>query len=339
MEVKTGIWTLCGILIGLLTIMPSIKRYFGKRSFETVLLTGASEGMGLSVAKKLAQKGANIIIVARNIDKLEKALEQIKAAAADASQWFQMISADVSKSGQSSRIVAEASVFNNGELPDIVWCIAGSAYAGYFIDIPLSVMRQQMDVNYWSCVDMAHAILQGWLAPEKHGKGQIRHLIFTSSAVAFFPIAGYAPYAPTKAAIKSLSDTLVQEVVLYGDEVKIHTIFPGTIQSPGYEKENITKPEITRILEATDPVQSPEVAAAKAIHGLENGEYLVTIGFLGDAMRGCAWGGSTRNNWVIDTALTWITSLVWPFLIFDFDRQTKGYRRKNGPPSMHSKDL
>lgn len=45
---------------------------------QTVLLTGASEGMGKSVAIKLAKKGANIIIVARNVGKLEEALGQIK---------------------------------------------------------------------------------------------------------------------------------------------------------------------------------------------------------------------------------------------------------------------
>jgi 3-dehydrosphinganine reductase len=45
---------------------------------QTVLLIGASEGMGLSVAKILAQKGANIVIVSRNVEKLESALQEIK---------------------------------------------------------------------------------------------------------------------------------------------------------------------------------------------------------------------------------------------------------------------
>lgn len=44
---------------------------------QTVLITGASEGMGLSVAKQLAAKGANVIIVARSVGKLEAAVESI----------------------------------------------------------------------------------------------------------------------------------------------------------------------------------------------------------------------------------------------------------------------
>jgi short-subunit dehydrogenase len=49
-------------------------------ALQTVLITGASEGMGKSVAKQLAQKGANILIVARNVGKLEEALSEIKVS-------------------------------------------------------------------------------------------------------------------------------------------------------------------------------------------------------------------------------------------------------------------
>lgn len=190
-------------------------------------------------------------------------------------------------------------------------------------------MRQTMDTNFWSCVEMAQEILSAWLDAGVDENEKTRHLIFTSSTIAFFSVAGYASYAPSKAAIRSLSDTLAQEILLYTDNIKLHTIFPGTIMSPGYEKENTTKPEITRKLEAADPVQTPDVSAAKAITGLEKGEYLVTLGWLGDAMRGCAWGGSMRNNWVADTAVAWITSLVWPFVKYDLDSKVKRYRNNN----------
>ena len=60
-----------------------------------------------------------------------------------------------------------------------------------------------------------------------------------------------------------------------GDHVKIHTIFPGTILSPGLENENKTKPDITFILEESDPQQTPDQVAKNAIAGLENGGYLI----------------------------------------------------------------
>lgn len=200
-------------------------------------------------------------------------------------------------------------------------------------------MRQQMDINYWTCVDMAHGILNEWLAPAELAKATQKHLIFTSSVAGFYPVAGYAPYAPAKAAIKSLSDALAQEVLLYGcgDSVKVHTVFPGTISSPGLELENKTKPAITHILEDLDPVQTPDVVAAKSIRGLENGEYLVTVSWLGQAMRASAWGGSRRNSWVWDTILSFITSLVWLFVGPDLDSKVKSYAKKHGHPSAYPK--
>jgi 3-dehydrosphinganine reductase len=198
-------------------------------------------------------------------------------------------------------------------------------------------MRQQMDINFWTCVDMAHAILTDWLGPSSTGKGQERHLVFTSSVIAFYSVAGYAPYAPGKAAIKTLSDTLAQEVLLYDEKVKIHTVFPGTISSPGLERENMSKPAITHVLEESDPVQTPDEVAAKSIAGLERGEYLVAVSWLGIAMRGCAWGGSARNNWVVDTMVTWITSIAWMFVGRDLDGKVRAYGKKNGHPSTYAK--
>jgi len=253
--------------------------------------------MGRSVAKQLAAKGANIIIVSRNVGKLEEALADIKviphptthhtrlqpdscdqsSAANPSTQRFQYISADLSEKDGALKVIADTIAWNNHQAPDIVWCIAGAACSKLFLETSTAEMRHQMDINFWSCADMAHAILSEWLSPDSKSKGTPRHLIFTSSVAGLYPVAGYAPYAPSKAAIKSLSDCLAQEVLLYGEDVKIHTVFPGTISSPGLVEENKTKPAITHILEESDPVQTPEEVARKAITGLENGEYLITV--------------------------------------------------------------
>lgn len=341
MDSMPSYWISSAIIIVTLLFLPCVISLMHGNKFDvrgkTVVLTGASEGMGLSVAKQLAAKGANIFIVARNIEKLKEALEQVETVALNSSQRFQYFSADVAKPHGASLVVKNATAWNNGQLPDIIWCIAGSAYPGLFIETPIPIMRHQMDTNFWSCVEMAQAILPAWLSPEESlASKNTRHLIFTSSVVAFFPVAGYTPYAPSKAAIKSLSDTLAQEVLLYGEKIKIHTVFPGTIQSPGLERENTTKPQITHILEESDPIQTPDIVASKAISGLEKGEYLVTVGWLGDAMRGCAWGGSKRNNWVVDTVITWITSLAWPFIGGNLDNKVRSHREKHGHPSTYS---
>ncbi len=220
-----------------------------------------------------------------------------------------------------------------------MWCIAGASVPGLFIETSPETMRQQMAVNFFSCNDMAHAILNEWLAPSSIGKGNTRHLIFTSSVAGLYTIAGYGPYSPSKAAIKSLSDVLAQEVQLYGDDVKIHTVFPGAIDSPGMERENKTKPEITLILEEADKHFTPDETAASSIAGLERGDYLVTVSFLGSLMRASAWGSSFKNNYFVDLAMTWLSSIVGVFVAMDLNSKVKSYGKKHGHPSTYRKKV
>jgi len=260
-----------------------------------------------------------------------------QTSATNAAQRFHYISADVSTSDGATNIIEAATAWNNGRDPDIVWCIAGAAHPGLFLESSATAMRRQMDVNFWSCSDMAHAVLSKWLSPS--ASKDEHHLIFTSSVVAFYAVAGYAPYAPAKAAIKALSDTLAQEILLYGDHVKIHTVFPGTTTSPGRDKENATKPAITHILEESDPVQTPEEVARKAIKGLENGDYLVTVGWLGSLMRGVAWGGARRNNSVVDLVVSWAAALICLFVNMDLNGKVRAYGKKHGHPSTYKKGV
>lgn len=196
-----------------------------------------------------------------------------------------------------------------------------------------------MDLNYWSHADMAQAILSEWLSPEGVKSNKERHLIFTASALSLWSIAGYSPYAPAKAALRSLADTLYHEVELYSQKVKIHIVFPGTIDSPGLVQENKLKPAITFQLEKDDPVQSPHEVARKSIEGLSRGEFLITTNWLTLAMRGCSWAGSPRNNWLNDTIVTWVTSVAWMFIQPDMVAKVRAYGKKNGHPSTYTKEL
>ncbi|CZT12681.1 hypothetical protein WAI453_005566 [Rhynchosporium graminicola] len=343
MALELGTWTILSIVIGLLVITPSIMGFFGGNKFDvkgkTVLLTGASEGMGRSVAIKLSKKGANVIIVSRNVSKLEEALVAVKAAATHSSQRSHYISADLAVENENERVIDEAIAWNKGQPLDVVWCIAGASYPSIFLETPRHIKRWQMDVNYWSAADMAQAILSKWLALDAVTTGPSKHLIFTSSVAAFYPIAGYASYGPTKAAMRCLCDSLAQEILLYGDHVKLHTVFPGTIDSPGLINENKTKPDVTHILEESDEGFSPDAMAAGAIKGLENGEYSVCVGLLGQIMRAASWGCSPRNNWLWDTLLAWILAIAWYFVPMDMDGKVRAYGKKYGHPSTYPKKV
>ncbi|KAJ5620022.1 hypothetical protein N7510_004006 [Penicillium lagena] len=313
---------------------------------RTVVITGGSDGMGRAVAMQLAEKGANVVIVARTVSKLQAALEGITSAATNPKQRFHFISADLTDAAECERVLEEVTAWNDGMPPDVVWCCAGFCTPGFFVDVPIQTQRQQMDTVYWTAANTAHATLKKWLAPI-HPSAQMslpkRHLIFTCSTLAFVPIAGYGPYSPAKAAIRSLSDTLSQEIEMYNGaraqrhrnaapaaDVKIHTVFPMGILSPGFDNEQKLKPELTKKLEEADKPQTPREVATIAIDALERGEYLITTMLIGHVLKGTALGPSPRNSLVGDTLLSWLSSLVFLQVIPDLRGKAFKWGKTNG---------
>ncbi|SMR42647.1 unnamed protein product [Zymoseptoria tritici ST99CH_1A5] len=314
---------------------------------RTVVITGGSQGMGRGLGKLLASKGANIVIVARTQKKLDEALKYISAAAKNPqAQRFLAISADVTDPDENTRIIKEVTAWNHGNPPDVVWANAGMSEPRLFLDTPVSVLRSQMDVNYFAAAYLAQSTLRSWLEPANERSTarspKPRHFIMTSSTVCFVGVAGYAPYAPPKSAMRSLADTLRSEVNLYNGarrkdpingppaDIKIHCVCPGTITSPGHQNEEISKHEVTKILEKDDPAQTEDEVATAAVLGLERGGYLITTQLLGHAMRASALGGSPRNNWFVDTIFSWITAIAWLFIGPDLEGKVFTYGKKHG---------
>ncbi|KAL6239921.1 3-ketodihydrosphingosine reductase tsc10 [Aspergillus navahoensis] len=347
------------VVFGALFFYTLVKMFgFGRENQfvvegRTVVITGGSEGMGKAVACQLAQKGANVVIVARTLQKLEEAIEAIKGSATNASkQRFHHISADLTKPEECERIVSEITEWNDGMPPDIVWCCAGYCTPGFFIDTPVQTLKDQMDTVYWTAANTAHAILRKWLVPINPSHQRPlprRHLIFTCSTLAFVPIAGYAPYTPAKAAMRALSDTLCQEIEVYNGsrtskeraratpaDVKIHTVFPMGILSPGFDNEQRIKPALTKQLESADKPQTPKEVARIAIEAIERGEYLITTMFVGDVMKGAALGPSPRNSWFRDTCTGWLSNLLFLGVVPDLRKKAFNWGAKNGVPTSPS---
>ncbi|KFH48918.1 3-ketodihydrosphingosine reductase gsl-like protein [Hapsidospora chrysogenum ATCC 11550] len=303
---------------------------------KTVLITGGSEGLGLAAAKKLAAKGANIILVSRSVDKLQNALQTLKTAARNPrTQRFHYISADVSIPSYAAPVIREAITWNNGRAPDIVWCVAGTSVPQLFLDMEMSSMRRQMDINYFGTADMSHAILKEWLSPDSPVENQQpRHLVMTTSAVIFYPIPGYTPYTPSKFAIRGLAESLSREVMLYPQDVRVHMVCPGTILSPGFEQEQLVKPDITKKLEQSDPRQTPEEVAEACIRGLEKGEFLITVNLLNWVMKLGCLGSAIRNNAIVDGIVAALMMLiVWPIVNIDYHGQIRRWAKKHGHPA------
>lgn len=304
--------------------------------FQTVLITGGSQGTGREAARQLAERGANVVIVARDMRKLEHAIQYIRSGAASPeTQRFHHISADLTAPETCADVIAKTSVWNSGQPPDIVWCFAGIAHPTLFVDTDTSEFKTHMDCNYFTSVYTAHAVLRAWLRADSQPKLQStiaaasaealapRHIIFTSSFLAFYGVAGYAPYNPSKAALRSLSDSLSQEMQLYAaanpslPQVKVHTVFPATILTESSAIENQIKSDLTKMLEQSDKGQAPQEVARKSIKALEKGQEMITCDFLTRCIMSCSLGASVRGgfwkglcDWVLGCIMLLVVVLV-----------------------------
>ena len=286
------------------------------------------------------------------------------AAPERSTQRFRTISADVTRPAENQRVMDEVKAWNHGHPPDIVWAIAGAAQPSLFLDASIEQLQSQMDVNYWSAAYLAQVTLREWLLPQRHSSSSStngenpapRHFIMTSSTAAFVGVGGFAPYSPTKAAIRSLHDQLRSELNLYHGalavkqagnsdsnaqcvpEVKIHTVFPGTILTPGLEVENKSKHPITKLLEEDDEAQTDVQVAMAAVAELGKGRSLITTqNFQGAAMKATSLMGSPRDRWFVDTIFTWVMAVVWLFVSWDMERKVWKWGKEHGMP-QHSRD-
>ncbi|KAI0149792.1 NAD(P)-binding protein [Hypoxylon sp. NC0597] len=337
---------------------------FSKNQFPVqgrlVVITGGSRGLGLSTGRQLAEKGASIVIVARGQERLAQAIEHIRQGAPNPeTQRFHYISADLTSSSEAVRVIDEVISWNSGSPPDIVWCCAGSAHPALFIDTPVSEFGVQMNNNYFTSLYVAHAVLTHWLKPPSAQKEAsttpataaakpatpppARHLIFTSSFLAFYSFTGYSPYSPAKAALRSLSDTLSQEMNLYAaaypsePAVRVHTVFPAGIQGEAFEAENRIKADVTKLLEEGDEPQAPDALARNAIRALEGGQEIITTDFTTGLVRRSVLGGSIRGGFwraVGDWLIAGWMALIMIFVRSDMDKKTRDWGRKYGASGM-----
>lgn len=249
-------------------------------------------------------------------------------------QKFMFAGADLTSSAECRRALEEIRAW--GGVPDIVWTCAGAAIPGYFKDMDPDVLEGQVRTNYLTAMFTAHAAINLMAASPLPAGTPQRHLIFTSTVAAFYTIAGYNAYSPAKAAVRTLADGLRQECLLYG--IDVHCCFPGTIYSPGFEIEQQTKPELTKILEGSDEGQTPDVVAEVCVRRLEKGQTLIVTALLGEAMRAGSWGGSPRGCWWFDTILAWVVALVWLVMGPMMDGDVKKYVKKHGVPVKGAKE-
>jgi 3-oxoacyl-[acyl-carrier protein] reductase len=191
-------------------------------SGRSVIVTGASKGIGKGMARVFAGKGAKVLLAARDLAQAEAAAAEICSTGGIASA----VAADVSNPEDCARMAA-AAVERHGGI-DIVCCNAGIFPAARLGQMTAADWDQVLDINLKGTFLTVHACLAGLKA---RGKGRI---VVTSSITG--PITGYpgwSHYAASKAGQLGFVRTAAIELAPHN--ITVNAVLPGNILTEGVE--------------------------------------------------------------------------------------------------------
>ncbi|HEY0682679.1 MAG TPA: SDR family NAD(P)-dependent oxidoreductase [Steroidobacter sp.] len=222
-------------------------RFPHKRAF----ITGASSGLGLELAKALAADAWTLGLFDRNLERLTS----VEATFADAGVKLVAYPGDVTQADELTVAVNSFAATHDGM--DVMINNAGVAGAGSMMEVSLEDWRWIVDINMMGVVHGCRAAIPHL---QRNGSGL---LINVASAAAFASAPGMVSYNATKAAVLSISETLVNELRPVGTQVSVAmpTFFRSSLL------ETLRGPEQARAFAHTI-MQRSEYSAEAAAHDL-----------------------------------------------------------------------
>ncbi|SBT50843.1 Short-chain dehydrogenase [Micromonospora narathiwatensis] len=213
----------------------------------TVVITGASSGIGAATAYALARRGADVVLAART----EEALRQVAARCRKLGGRALVVPTDVTDPEAVERLAARAAA-EFGRIDAWINNAAVSA-VGLFDEIPVTEFRRVVAVNLLGTVYGTKAALR-WL--DAAGGGV---LVNNASVLAEVAMPYQSAYNATKHGIRGLADTVRQELRVTGrNNISLCTVLPSAVDTPFFRHAaNHSGRELT----PPPPVHPPEVVA------------------------------------------------------------------------------
>jgi short-subunit dehydrogenase len=212
---------------------------------EYTLITGASTGIGCEMAKQLAAKNHNLILVARSQDKLENLQIELKSQFEIDVHYFLYDLTEPNSAQDLYKEVKEHNYLVTGLINN-----AGFGDYGNFVEMPLKKDEEMIALNITALVGLTKLFGAEMV---KAGKGKIMNV---ASLLSFLPFPYYSVYSATKSFVLAFTETVSSE--LQGTGVTVTALCPGTVETP-FHTDAMRK---TNAMSANKPMPADIVAKA-----------------------------------------------------------------------------
>jgi short-subunit dehydrogenase len=221
---------------------------------HTILITGASYGIGAALARAAAAQGARVVLLARTQAALEEVAADIRAARGTATLY----PVDLTDAVAVERVAS--ALLNQVGTPDIVISNAGSGRWLFVEETSPDEAVAMMAMPYFAAFYLTRALLPAML---ERGGG---HLVYVNSPASLVAWPGATGYTAARWALRGFAEALRAD--LRGTRIRVTTAIPGKVSSsyftsnPGTEER---APGLARLL----PTLTPEQTAAEILRGIE----------------------------------------------------------------------
>jgi uncharacterized protein len=216
-----------------------------------VLLTGASGGIGEQMARILAGRGYDLVLVARNEGKLREIIEEVKRNIGMRCEYF---ICDLSKEAEIERLI------HTYPETDLLINNAGFGSYGLFSRSPWETERDMVMVNVYALMKLCHHYVKGMIA-RNYGR-----ILNVASTAGMYPSPFVSTYAVTKAFVIQFSKSLAIE--LKGYNVSVSMLLPGPTATNFWEVANMSK----KVEKSFRHFDSPREVAKFGINLMEQGK-------------------------------------------------------------------
>jgi short-subunit dehydrogenase len=235
---------------------------------QTIVITGASSGIGLVTARMAARQGAKLVLAARSEDALRRLVDEIKAEGGEAIY----VVADVGQE-QDVRRIRDAAIQHFGGFD--TWVNnAGVSIYGRVLDVSMEDHRQLFETNYWGLV-------HGSRIAAEHLRTRGGAIVNVGSSLSDRAIPLQGTYCASKHAVKGYTDALRMELEEEDAPISVTLIKPSAIDTP---YKDHAKNYLPVEPQNPPPVYAPETVAEAILYSAEHPERDVFVGAGGKAI-------------------------------------------------------